>query len=77
MQYLIDILPQSLQLFMQYLTILHRIITALDYITSITAVPVKEHNLDFELTQDTPYLVLTDALWEVFYEEFGETLTVL
>ena len=28
----------------------------------------EEHELDFELTIDTPYLVLTGELWDVCYE---------
>ena len=31
-----------------------------------------EHNLDFELTRNTPYLTLTNELWDVFCEYFGE-----
>ena len=31
-----------------------------------------EHKSDTELRKDTPYLALTDELWGVCYEDFGE-----
>ena len=31
-----------------------------------------EHESDFKLTTDTPYLALTGELWSVFCEDIGE-----
>ena len=33
-----------------------------------------EHNSDFEITADTPYLALTAKLWGVYYRNFEENL---
>ena len=34
--------------------------------------PAAEYKSDFEITKGTPYLALTDELWSVFCEVFGE-----
>ena len=33
---------------------------------------VAEHESEFKLIADTPYLAVTGELWGVYYENFGE-----
>ena len=42
------------------------------HITIGTAKTAAEHKSDFKLTTDTPYLALTDELWDVICEDSGE-----
>ena len=39
---------------------------------SLNAMRIAEHKSDFKLTTNTPYLALTDELWDVYCEDFEE-----
>ena len=63
-QHLFDILPEFLQSFMQYLIILDRVITALDYILGIQSWPLHLYSH----FQQTRCLLSEAYMWQVLFQ---------